>query len=152
MPSTWILVADRSSARLLAVESQQQLRVLATFSHPEGRLHDREIDSDKPGRTFDSLGRARHSNEPPHSPTENLANEFARDLAKMLERARTDHRFDKLVLVADRKFLGRLRLVIGQETMRLVTATLDKNLSGIADRDLHGHLVHLLKPDATAPI
>jgi protein required for attachment to host cells len=81
-------------------------------------------------------------------PTENLANEFAHDLAKVLERGRTDHRYDRLVLVADRKFLGRLRAAMTTETTRLVSATLDKDLSNVSDRDLPAHLSDILRTDS----
>lgn len=150
MPSTWILVADRSGARLLTAEGQQKPRVLETFANPEGRLQDREVDSDRPGRAFDSVGSARHAAEPQTSPTQTIANEFARKLASRLERGRTEHSFDKLVLVADAKFLGLLRQELGKDTARLVTASLDKNLSGMSDGDVLSHIAPLLKTDATA--
>lgn len=145
MRATWILVADRGGARLFSGDIHK-LTLIQDFPHAEGRLKDHEIDSDKPGRSFDSVGSARHAEGSDRKPSINLANEFAHTLAQMLEKGRTDHRYDRLVLVADRKFLGRLRASISSDTARLVRGTLDKDLSGISARDLPAHLKELLEP------
>lgn len=142
MKPTWTLVADRSEARLFR-GAPRHLRRIETFSHVAGRLKDSEIYSDRAGRSFDSMGKSGHANQPAHSPSENLAIEFARMLAGVLERGRTDHQYEALVVVADSKFLGRLRHELTKETAKLVVGSLARDLSGVFDADLPRYLAEL---------
>lgn len=149
MKATWTLVADRSEARLFR-GAPRYLRRIETFSHVVGRLKDSEIDSDRAGRSFDRMGKTGHANQPAHSPSENLANEFARMLAGVLERGRTDHQYEALVVIADSKFLGRLRQELTTETAKLVIGSLAKDLSGVLDADLPRYLTDLYRENTSA--
>ncbi len=62
---TWILIADESRARLLANHGPRRGVEPVSEDLLEGRiLPGREIMSDRPGRTFDSVGAGRHAKEP----------------------------------------------------------------------------------------
>ena len=57
MTTTWILVAHRGGGRLFENSGPGTgLRLIQTIDHPQGRLKSGEINSDKPGRAFDSFG------------------------------------------------------------------------------------------------
>ena len=146
---TLILVADRGGARLFAKKSDGLERI-EMIDHPDGTLKGREIDSDKPGRSFDSVGHGRHANGREHTATDHVADVFALHLAKMLEQRRNQNQIGKLVLVADSRFLGKLRAALTPSTAKLVVGSLDSDLAGIPDRDLLGHVSHLLKPELSA--
>ena len=129
MKSTWIIVAESARARIFtASETGGSLREVADLSHPESRLHNRELSSDSPGRTFDSHGDGRHGMEQATEPKEQEAHAFAMEIARQVERARHDGSFDSLVLVAPPKFLGRLRQALSKPALDSVIAELDKNL------------------------
>jgi protein required for attachment to host cells len=141
MTTTWILVAHRSGARLFEnLGPGKGLTLLETIDHPEGRLRSGEINSDKPGRAFDSFGGARHSMSKEHDPTEQVAMQFARRLAELLDKGRTRNQYTRLVLVADPRFLGDLRAALPPPTAALVSATVDKDLASASVHDLPGHL------------
>lgn len=141
MSTTWILVANRSGATLF--ESNWpgvSMRRLQDISHPQGGLQNRELDSDKPGRSFDSLGEGRHSLSKEHAPSEKIAQEFARDLAGMLNKGRTRNAYDQLILMAEPKFLGLLRSALDSNAAALVTQTVNKELLEVSEADVASYL------------
>lgn len=148
--STFILVADRGGARLFG-KAGDGLKRIEVIDHPDGQLKGREIDSDKSGRSFDSVGHGRHANGRDHTATEHVADVFATHLSKMLEQRRTDNQFSKLIIVADSRFLGKLRAALTPQTAKLVVGSLDRDLAGISDRDLVAHVAPLLRIEASAP-
>lgn len=129
MKQTWIVVAESARARILAtLEAGGKLRELADLTHPESRLHDRELTSDLPGRAFDSHGEGRHGMEPSTSPREHEVRSFAAEIAAYLERGRHEGSYDRLVLVAPPRFLGLLRAELTDACRESVIGELDKNL------------------------
>jgi protein required for attachment to host cells len=140
MNKTWILVAHRSGARLFEnVGRGKGLSLVEEIPHPEGRLKDGQINADKPGRAFDTFSR-RHSVSQEKGPSDQVTSMFAKRLGDMLDKARTQNRFTKLVLVADPHLLGELRAALNNQTTVLVTATLNKDLANVESRDLPKHL------------
>ncbi len=97
---------------------------------PEGRLKNKDIGVDKPGRSLDSSGR-RHAFTNEQEPTAHVSEQFAKQLSELLESGRVQHRYSKLVLVAKPRFLGNLRAALTPQTAAFVTATLDKDLGGV---------------------
>lgn len=141
MDRTWIMVAHRSGARLFENRGPTKgLDLLDALEHPAGKLKNREIESDKPGRSFDRRGSGRHAYAKEHEATEHVAEQFARQLSDILEQGRNHQKYQRLVLVAEPRFLGMLRGALSPQTGSLVTATLDKDLGGIESRDLPRHL------------
>lgn len=147
MGKTWILVAHRGGARLFENRGPGKgLELLQNLEHPAGKLKNQEIDSDKHGRSFDRRGSGRHAYTTEQDPTTHVAEQFAKQLAGLLEDGRTQQRYSQVVLVAEPRFLGILRASLPAPTASLVKATLDKDLGGIEDRELPKHLadVHTL--------
>ncbi len=146
MITTWILVAHRGGARLLANTGPGKgLQLIEDIPHPDGRLKDGNINADKPGRAFDSFGAGRHSMSKEQSPTERIAEQFAKTLVERLQQGRNENRYGALVLVAEPRFLGELRATLDAPTAALVTATLDKDLGGMETRELARHLAGTVK-------
>ncbi len=145
MNSTWVLLAHRSGARLYEQKHPGgELRRLQDIPHPEGRLKNREITSDKSGRLFDSF-HTRHTVGKGSEPKVQAAQDFARQIADLLQHGRTTNRYRQLVLVAEPQFLGELRAALDPHTAALVTGSLDKELLEVPEHELPGHLGGLLK-------
>lgn len=145
MDTTWIVVADNAGARLFAHEGPGTgLKPINELSHPAGRLHDRDIGSDRPGRSFDRMGSGRHAMDPRQTPREHENELFTRDIAKVLTEGRHQHRYQKLVLVAAPKVLGSLRAQLDDATSEAVMASLDKDLTDVSASELPRHLAPLL--------
>lgn len=123
----------------------QQLVEIESLANPAGRAQDRELQSDgeprfnghggvgKPG-TARTGGTA--SDRETQGAVEHSVKVFARELGRYLDKARLEHRYDQLVLVAPPKFLGALRKELGKEVEKLVAEELPKDLSNFKTRDL----------------
>lgn len=146
MNTTWILVAHRGGARLFENHGPGKgLQLVEDIPHPEGRLKSGEINADKPGRAFDKFGAGRHSMSQEHEAADQVSLMFARHLCDKLGKARTANRFGRLVLVAEPRLLGELRAALDKPTTALVSATLDKDLVGVDNRDIPRHLDNLVQ-------
>ena len=144
--STWILVAHRGGARVFENKGPGKgLNLLHDIPHPEGKLKNKDIGADKPGRSFDSLGHGRHSLSTEQEPKAHVAVQFAKQLSTMLDDGRSQQRYGKLVLVAEARFLGNLRAALSNSTAALVTATLDKDLGGVEPHNMPKHLGEIIR-------
>jgi len=133
---TWLMVAQKAQARLYEVGESKSLHLVEQFDHPSGRKQNHEVGSDRPGRSFSSGGSSRHSYTQEHDASEQSAIDFSKEIARFLEKARTENRFGSLVLVAGPSFLGSLRHEMSLETRELITSELDKNLGGYSKHEL----------------
>jgi protein required for attachment to host cells len=102
MEATWILVADRSRARIFEeIRSPRALYEIEDFVNPLGRASDRELTTDAAGRSLSTGLRTRsHSTGPGVGAATHEAERFSKEIADYLETARTDHRYDRLWVVA----------------------------------------------------
>lgn len=141
MNTTWIVIADRSGARILRHQGgQPSLEPIGEIAHPEGRLRPHEIEADRPGRVHDRMSAHRHGVAREEAATEHLAKGFALAIAERLRKARLEQQFDRLVLVAGPRMLGHLRDALDAHTAALVTAELPKDLQDVPLEDLPHHL------------
>ena len=130
MPITWILVADRSRARLFSMkENQKSLTEIGAFTNPEGRIAARELGRDRPPRVHDCFGHARHAIEPGSTLREKSAMRFAGRLQSMLERGCADHACSNLALIAPPGFLGALNAALGKDLRSHVVLEIAKDLT-----------------------
>lgn len=129
MKTTWIVLAESARARIFTlVEPGAKLHERTALSHPESRMHDRELTSDLPGRAFDSHGQGRHGMEQKQAPHDQEAQAFAAEIAREVARVQDEEPFDALVLVAPPKFLGLLRAQLDKGSREKVVGEIDKNL------------------------
>jgi protein required for attachment to host cells len=141
MGKTWILVADSSGARFFSTGTP-----IAPFDefdailHPEGVAHERELTSDRPGRSFDSFGEGRHAMESQVGPKAQEAKVFAKQLCDRIEAARSRNEVTRVVLVAPPDFLGLLRDALPEKSRRMVELEIDKNLVKLPAAEIRAHL------------
>ena len=138
---TWVVVADSCRARIFLAESPvAPLVELKAFENPQGRMHDRDITSDLPGRSFDSKGSGRHAMEPHTDPKHETVVEFARQIAAHLDTGRKNRDYEQLAIVAAPSFLGLLREQLNGQLAKLVSYELDKNLSQMDAAEIRKHM------------
>ncbi len=141
MDKFWVLVADKARARLFeAFGDKQGLMELEAWTNPDARAKGRDLQSDRPTRSFDRFGPGRHATGPEVEPKEKSVERFAHDLGEALERGRVEHRFEKLVLVAPPAFLGALNESLGKSLRDCVTLSIDKNLTVLSPGEIREHL------------
>lgn len=138
---TRIVVAHEAGARVFEHRGPRQGIVkVDEIDFAEGRRQNKDISSDRPGRTFSGNGQTRHAYEPQQSPKEHASENFAKQLAHDLEHALNEHAFKELVLIAPPRFLGRLRESLSDTVAKRVVASIDKDLPLATQEELCNHL------------
>ena len=129
MKPIYVVVADNVHARIFTVKTlSSPLEEIETLTHLEGRLHDREMTSDFPGK-IKCNGKMGHAFEQRTDPKQNESDKFARQIANYLEDAHNTNKFNQLLLIAEPSFLGLLRKNFSQPIRKLVALELDKNIT-----------------------
>src|SRR5688500_7012903 len=129
MANTWIVAADASRARVLQVAGPERLVEVDNLLNPEGRLQNREVNTDAAGRFSGPDRPGGHASDDESRTLDHLDEQFAKRVGDYLDKARTQHRYDELVLIAPPKFLGALRKELGKEVEKLVADEVPKDLS-----------------------
>ncbi len=146
MNTNWILVANRSGARLFENTGPGKgLTLLRDIAHAEGHLKNQDFNADKSGRSFDSVGEGRHATGKSQSPTEHETQKFSKELATMLNEGRTANAYHALILVAEAGFLGVLKGELDDQVSKLVTETIEKDMAKVADGDIATSLSSAIK-------
>lgn len=136
----WIVLANAAVAHCYERASRRAPLVLqATYAHPESRLHAKELDSDRPGRTLkDDAGRT--SFVPRTEPRERERGAFARQLAGMLDEAVSSSRCSGIALFASNPFLGELQSLLSEGTRRHLVASHALDLTSFTGNELQARV------------
>ncbi|MBA3604291.1 MAG: host attachment protein [Parachlamydiaceae bacterium] len=129
MSITWIVVANSATARIFQIEKTGNATEVETLVHAQSRLHGRDLTSDRPGRTHESVGHTRHAMEPDTLPKEVEFALFAKLVAEYLHEAQKQGKFQKLYLSAGPHFLGLLRQEILPVVSETIQSEIDKDLT-----------------------
>ncbi len=110
MSKLWVMVADQSKARIFTVaDSRGELIDVGELKHPVARHLEQTLISDRPGRSFDSMGKGRHAMSSTVEPAKQESIRFAKQIADHVLAAHEKGRLDQLLLVAGPPLLGLLR-------------------------------------------
>jgi protein required for attachment to host cells len=137
-PVTWILIADGGRAKIFKAASKgriEEKEEMATALPPT-----RDLVSDRPGRTFDSMGQGRHAKEPPTDAHEKAESDFLRSVCKKLDAACQNKEFDRLIVVAAPRALGTLRQMFPGQLADMVTKEISHDLTGFTRPALETYL------------
>jgi protein required for attachment to host cells len=131
----WVVVADSSRARIFGVKNRSgDLTELEVMYHPESRMRDRELQTDKPGRMYSMQGEFRSATE--QMPARKVeAERFAQGLAEYLDKKHHEENFEYLTLAASPNFLGQLRNELSERVSKAVVNEINKDISNLAKAD-----------------
>jgi protein required for attachment to host cells len=145
MKTIMIVVADSTCARIFTTDSASSpLNEIETMAHPEGRLHDRDITSDLPGKGLGGTGAGGHAYQGETDPKQHELAEFAKRVADYLNDACTANKLSALLLVAAPSFLGELRTQLSSATNKTIVFELNKNIAHLKAEDIRKHLPEFL--------
>lgn len=132
MQTTWIVAADSSRVRIFEeLDAEHHLQEVQDFANPAGHAQEQELLTGKPYRRNMSKGDlgGTHDGQPETDPVEHENIKFSKDVDAYLDKARNEHRFDRLRVIAAPHFLGLLRQNLSKETQKLVEEEIDKDIS-----------------------
>jgi protein required for attachment to host cells len=131
-----ILLADQSEADFYDMhQANEKPQFAGGLGDPLAHLHDRDLESDRPGRFLDHApnptGRrgatAHHSAGGERSTRKHEAVAFARRIATLLEEGRRAGEFERLVVLAPPAFLELPREALPQSLRSMVAAEIAKS-------------------------
>jgi len=141
MCATCVVVAESSRARVFEmINPRTPMKELKDMVHPQSRVHEQKLTSDRPGRTFDRYGQGHHSMEQQVGAREQEVQVFAAQLAEFLQAQCGKNAFDDIVIIAAPDFLGQLRKKLDPGTRKRVTREIDKNIVQHDEADIRKHL------------
>lgn len=137
---SWLVVANSSIARIYRLENRHTLLEITVLEHPESRLNNLDIVSDKPGRDFERMGMTRHGVGHCTTPKKHEFEVFASEIAAFLKHGRLNGRFDKLYLTAGPNLLGLLREALDEGTVKIIHGETDKDFTQLKPSEILAHL------------
>jgi len=146
----WILLADATRARVFTCGGEDEgIRAVedGEIENTELHRHTRDAGSDRPGRSYESVGGARHAQEPRVDLHRQEKERFARKIADYLASNAQSNRFDELILVAPPQFLGELRDGLDKQTASRVIREVAKDLMKLPAPKLAAQLRSLVRPE-----
>jgi protein required for attachment to host cells len=150
---TWVLIADGGHAKVLEVDAgRQSLEALVDMEMSAELPPSRELVSDRPVRSYESVGRARHAKGDNVDPHRELKRAFAKSVGKALQARLAEGRFERLVVVAPPPALGDLREALPKKVQARVVAEIAQDLVKTPKARIWAHLEDALgKPPAGPP-
>ncbi|NBS64395.1 MAG: host attachment protein [Betaproteobacteria bacterium] len=139
----WVVVADSARARIfVATELPAPLREIEDLIQPEGRMSERTLLHDRPGRSFESVGGARHAISPHTSPRALSRHRFAERIAERIDRGLAEGSFRRLALVAPPAMLGALRAALSPPCKAHCELEIASDIGRMGRVDIERHLAH----------
>jgi protein required for attachment to host cells len=138
---TWVVIADAARARVFETRGRGTgLTALDDMALDTELLPNRDLRSDRPGRSFESVGHTRHAIESSSDPHREQKRQFARRIVDAVEARQATKSFDRLVLVAPPVTMGDLRAALPAKVKAAVAAEVVADLTNTPVRELPAHL------------
>jgi protein required for attachment to host cells len=143
---TWVLIADARRARVFESRGKGTGLTLVQDMTLDAELPpSRALGTDRPGRTFESVGSARHAMEDPSDPHREQKRKFAQRIAGALHERYAAKSFDRLVVVAPAVTMGDLRAALPDDIKAITTAELVADLTKAPVAELPSHLADVVE-------
>jgi len=116
------------------------LEPLSSFECPQARSKGVDLESDRMGHEEMGAGRGSTSFDRRSGPRAKVRDEFARDLAQFLNDGIAADRCSDLVLLASSPFLGRIKAHLSEPALKVLSAAISKDLTGLDPQALEQRL------------
>lgn len=146
MNNTWIVVANKSEARIYnAQKSLQALEEVETVNNVAARMREADLTSDKAGAMRDSsAGSGPRTYRKEETALSHSLELYTHQLSKMLGKAIDRNKFSHLLLVAEPGYLGVLNKELQRRSIP-VSATVGKEFSHLSSDKLYHTLESEIK-------
>jgi protein required for attachment to host cells len=141
----WALVANGGQARIVEMRRKPyEFRPVAELVSEAQHLTSKDLVSDASGRVYHTQGPGTHAMQPRSDPQETAEGQFARSLADKLDKAANLGRFERLLIVADPRTLGRMRTLLNRTVAARVADEVALDLVSLPPNQLEPRLKKLL--------
>lgn len=139
MHNDWLVVANASCARIFSIRTgigiPKKLNLVKEIHHFQSRMKRQDLLTDRPG-VYKSgpAGTGGHSQDSILRDIE--MEQFAKQLANIIDHARTLNQFDRLIITASPHFCGLLNTYLTGSIKDLIKKVVPKDYTGVVERDL----------------
>lgn len=139
----WIMLANSNDCRIYEYDRHDKhLALVEEISHPEHRLKGSDYwTTDSPGH-YKSTGSHRGAFEEV-DPVEQSIDEFARDIARRLDKGRNQHAYEDVTLLVPAKMEGLILKHMNRHTKELIKLIVQKNVVFMSDHELAQYVENL---------
>lgn len=141
MQTTWVLAADGYRARIFEWSADHHLHEIEDMVNPKGRMRNQDINAEPKGRHVGKGAKApADTDESDVTPVQKEVERFSEAVARELDKARNEHRFDKLCVIAAPEMLGLLRENMTKEVKQMVEEEIPKDISWFEGHQVEEYL------------
>lgn len=138
---TWIVIADGSHARIYErLGRANDITLVSEREDPEARKRTSDLVSDTRGRNTGGAGGPHHAMELKVTPHQHLEDVFVRSLAREIDEAMNERKFERLILAIPPKALGAMRAALSPGARERVIAEFNKELVSLSAKDLLAYI------------
>jgi protein required for attachment to host cells len=125
-----VVVADEESATFFDLpHARARPRDRVVLLNDAGGLHDRDLESDRPGRGAGHEGGGRHAYDGERSTERHQTAQFAKRIARAVDDGRARNEFARLVIIAGPRMLGLIRSALPDNCRHVVAAEISRDLA-----------------------
>ena len=136
MKKSWVIVANKSSARIFEQKKKNSLTLVECLYNPEAKVKEADIVSDRIGSSAQSNGHGHQSFSSKTSAKEYGEEVFAKEINDFLEKSRNKNSFKDLVVIAPPSFLGVIKKKLNKELSKQVVSYMNKDFSSKEDNEI----------------
>jgi protein required for attachment to host cells len=134
--AAWVVITNSNICKIFEYKKKgAELKLINEINHPENKLKDTELTSDKPGR-YKASNAAGGAYTQPSDPKEIKIDSFTRDIAKELDHGRNANAYNNLIIIALPHVSGLLTQHLNKHVKELVTHTIEKDVINLSNQDL----------------
>lgn len=126
----WVVNCNTSICRIYAYNKSNQITLLKEINHPENKLKNIDLVSDRPGH-YQAGTMARGAYSPDTDPKQVKIIDFLKEVAKELDHGRNTNAYDNLIIIA------------APQTSGLLTQQLNKHVNNLISNHIHKDMIHL---------
>jgi protein required for attachment to host cells len=142
---TWLVVSNTNSCHIYLFDQKEHtLSLMKVLNHPQSKLKGTDLVSDKPGHyKADYSGGGAF--DPDVTPKELEIHSFAKEIANVLDSARTHNQYKELIIVAAPHMNGLIHNYLVSQVKLMIKYDLKKDYTHLSENEL----LEVLKKEMT---
>jgi len=145
MKHAWVILTNSIMANFYSVSEENfQFDLIKRIFHPESRMKEAELVSDRPGHYKKTLNKIKGSYVEPTSHKDLEVEHFVKEICRELESGRISNAYNGIILVAEPHFYGLINKYSTPHVKKLIKFHISKDYTHYSEKDLKSKLKNLL--------
>ncbi|WP_131781061.1 host attachment protein [Legionella gresilensis] len=136
----WIILANTNECRIYYYDKKSNIRVYKEISHPENKLKNQDLDTDKPGRYAISGSATRGTFTERNSSIDYNIDRFAHEIAQELEQADNHNQYEAVTLIMPAQLYGLVHHYLSNKIQNKIKQVIQKNIMNLPEQELADYL------------